>query len=463
MKTLREEAIAHFDSKDKRSFNEIYKGQDNLFEDVDDMIDPRFRKLFESVYDNKGKLRQLREMNQEQAAPFLEMLEDEEACEHLRQSLLKEIPLKVKKEIKQGLSEGSVEDMIKALTIHFGVESKDDVTDLSEKEQQEMMGSIMGICAVADRMDMIAEMIQAAIKLQEGLFRSTKTPIPRSKYVDNAQNRKLDRVGQEYGEQEYETEPGVIPGALMKAGEGISDFFSGIGGLIVKIVAAIAIELAPVAGLIHNICRMAIQDYGGGPGTTANIAGIVIFGLMCMPTFRGFIKIPTRESENNNNTNSKLFENIYKLSEEEKGSPGVTDSTYNFSGKEPGPSDDGVPGGHNRSGMGGSDGQTTQSKPGYHTNSQLGHEPAKGDSTRESFEKIYNDKHLQEMTARCECCNKPFNSKDGGISTYAFDSYVRKERPVDFCESCAVDILGDEYWNLDEDEIKRIIEDEYFE
>jgi len=73
------------------------------------------------------------------------------------------------------------------------------------------------------------------------------------------------------------------------------------------------------------------------------------------------------------------------------------------------------------------------------------------------------ERKLNEMTAKCDCCNKAFSSKDGGITTTVYDSYIGSERPVDFCESCTVDILGDEYWNLDEDEIRRIVEDEYFE
>jgi len=54
---LREEAIQLYDSGDSRSFNEIYKGREDLFENVDDLIDPKFRKLFESIYDESGNLR----------------------------------------------------------------------------------------------------------------------------------------------------------------------------------------------------------------------------------------------------------------------------------------------------------------------------------------------------------------------------------------------------------------------
>lgn len=49
MKRIKE-AYALFDSSDTRSFNEIYSGKEDLFEGVDDMIDPRMRKLFEETY-----------------------------------------------------------------------------------------------------------------------------------------------------------------------------------------------------------------------------------------------------------------------------------------------------------------------------------------------------------------------------------------------------------------------------
>jgi len=44
------EAIQLFDSGDTRSFNEIYAGKENLFEDIDDVISPKMKALFESVY-----------------------------------------------------------------------------------------------------------------------------------------------------------------------------------------------------------------------------------------------------------------------------------------------------------------------------------------------------------------------------------------------------------------------------
>jgi len=50
MRKLKEEAITLFDTGDQRSFNELYEGQEHLFTDVDDLISPKFKKLFEETY-----------------------------------------------------------------------------------------------------------------------------------------------------------------------------------------------------------------------------------------------------------------------------------------------------------------------------------------------------------------------------------------------------------------------------
>jgi hypothetical protein len=51
MKKIKE-AVKLFDNGDTRSFNEIYAGKEDLFEDIDDIISPKMKKLFESVYAN---------------------------------------------------------------------------------------------------------------------------------------------------------------------------------------------------------------------------------------------------------------------------------------------------------------------------------------------------------------------------------------------------------------------------
>lgn len=52
MKRLFEEAVAMFDGGESCSFNEKYKGKEYLFEDddIDSIIDPRMKKLFEETY-----------------------------------------------------------------------------------------------------------------------------------------------------------------------------------------------------------------------------------------------------------------------------------------------------------------------------------------------------------------------------------------------------------------------------
>jgi hypothetical protein len=49
MRKMRE-AIQLFDTGDSRSFNDIYAGKEDLFEDCDDIISPKMKALFESVY-----------------------------------------------------------------------------------------------------------------------------------------------------------------------------------------------------------------------------------------------------------------------------------------------------------------------------------------------------------------------------------------------------------------------------
>jgi hypothetical protein len=57
MRKLREEITAMFDDGDKRSFDEIYGDRMDLFEDVEDIIDPKMKKLFEATYQT-GSLQQ---------------------------------------------------------------------------------------------------------------------------------------------------------------------------------------------------------------------------------------------------------------------------------------------------------------------------------------------------------------------------------------------------------------------
>ena len=73
---LREEAIALFDDGDSRTFEDIY-GKGQIFEDNEDIIHPKMRKLFEEVHESnqpiQGASRRIRETKLEEA----EQLEEE--------------------------------------------------------------------------------------------------------------------------------------------------------------------------------------------------------------------------------------------------------------------------------------------------------------------------------------------------------------------------------------------------
>jgi hypothetical protein len=75
MRRLREEAIQLFDNSDRRTFDEIYKDKMDLFEDVDDIIDPRMKKLFEATYQT-GNVQQKRLREEFEDEPSEEELEE---------------------------------------------------------------------------------------------------------------------------------------------------------------------------------------------------------------------------------------------------------------------------------------------------------------------------------------------------------------------------------------------------
>jgi len=72
---LTEEAIRLYDDCDQRSFDDIY-GKDHVFEEVDDLIEPKFKRLFEDTYQvcNVQNNKRLRE---EQISEETEHLEEE--------------------------------------------------------------------------------------------------------------------------------------------------------------------------------------------------------------------------------------------------------------------------------------------------------------------------------------------------------------------------------------------------
>jgi hypothetical protein len=60
MKKRFNEAIQMFDTGDTRSFSDIYEGREDLFEDseIDNIISPRMKALFESTYSEANRLRE---------------------------------------------------------------------------------------------------------------------------------------------------------------------------------------------------------------------------------------------------------------------------------------------------------------------------------------------------------------------------------------------------------------------
>jgi hypothetical protein len=66
MRKLTEEATRLYDDpNDTRTFAEIYAGKDSLFEDVDDIISPKMKALFESVYGSTHSTRLREEVSAE--------------------------------------------------------------------------------------------------------------------------------------------------------------------------------------------------------------------------------------------------------------------------------------------------------------------------------------------------------------------------------------------------------------
>jgi hypothetical protein len=77
MRNLREAAYSA-SSDEKRSWDEVYGDGFKLFEDTDDLIDPRFKKLFESVYEGgKPHFERLREAAEDKSKKEEKDPEDE--------------------------------------------------------------------------------------------------------------------------------------------------------------------------------------------------------------------------------------------------------------------------------------------------------------------------------------------------------------------------------------------------
>jgi hypothetical protein len=107
---IKEEVIRMFDGNDYRSFEEIYGKDSSLFEDVDDVIDPRKRKLFEEIYRNNNQIRlkednedkqQLTENKEETFENKFELSEDRKADLKLKEDTFQEKYQTEKEELRE--------------------------------------------------------------------------------------------------------------------------------------------------------------------------------------------------------------------------------------------------------------------------------------------------------------------------------------------------------------------------
>jgi len=188
-----QEAIQLFDDQDQRSFNELYEGKEDLFQDnVDDLIAPKFRKLFEATYQtgnmSNKRLREslnengdcpecggqggdcvceLREcglnyqtgnmsnkrliesvqLREDTSSEFLETILDnwDHFIELVLPELAKQIPLATKKRIRAEVKDKSMKEVVKACLDELGVEGPEDVEELSQQDA----GTLMAACFVA--------------------------------------------------------------------------------------------------------------------------------------------------------------------------------------------------------------------------------------------------------------------------------------------------------------------------
>jgi len=406
-KRLKEETIQLFDSKDKRSFNEIYKGQEDLFEDCDDLIDPRFRKLFEETYGSTQNLKQLREEAGENISKWECVEATLDVWDDIKDSgpkMLAQIDLKQRKELKSMMEGKSIKEILKSSLEEMGVESESDINNLSDKEKATIISIAIFAAEINDDWDSLKSILENGIKLneskiREGFFKDEEK-VRYDTYTDNAQNRKLGRAGEKYVKDRW-TEPSTIKKigrSLAGLGRAIVGFFIGaIAGAIPGVIAIVyglaktniiskglesvsSIANTEIVGDLTRVGGAAVAEIGTKvvwlDGMVIAIVGAVIAGAA-----GAAIAKMTEENE---------FESIYKKLKENEGYQSVKSEEHNFSGDEAGPSGDGVPFCHNSSKMGGQ-GCACQSGHDYKNNPSLGHEPPKGDSTKihEAFEKIF--------------------------------------------------------------------------
>jgi hypothetical protein len=166
MTKLREEAIQLFDGGDSRSFDEIYGKENTLFEDVDDVIDPRMKKLFEATYQT-GQLQQkhLRERRIKEGlfdkddflTRLIKKLSDPTQAAKFKKKVLGLTPYSTKKEILE--SDLDLEAFAQSSFEDFGISSGAELRELSEQEQQQALSSVMLAAAVLDKFDELLAII----------------------------------------------------------------------------------------------------------------------------------------------------------------------------------------------------------------------------------------------------------------------------------------------------------------
>jgi hypothetical protein len=273
-KYLKEEAIALFDSGENRSFDEIYGKDNQLFnEGIDDIIDPKMKKLFEATYSSATQglktLREkqtLREGDQQDAVQAV--LENWDATVEGIKAGYKQLPLKIRKALEERAADMSLEEIIEGVCEELGIETAEDLNDLSEEDKQKLVGSLLFTAIAKNALDELKSLLTSGIhKLTEayeitkepGFFRSgVKTDW--SEYVNNTTNQKLGRVGQKYGFSTTKI-PSKFSQGLSKAAEPIKRIAGFIG---LMITGALGMAIIPAVATFIDVFKLKVMADAGG-------------------------------------------------------------------------------------------------------------------------------------------------------------------------------------------------------
>jgi antitoxin component of RelBE/YafQ-DinJ toxin-antitoxin module len=492
-KTYLKEAIELFDDGDTRSFNELYEGKEDLFSDVDTLIHPKFKKLFEETYlVGNEKQTRLREARPDWSAPDVDPVKKIDSTfnktkKTARDKVLGAINGIAKSYHKviteayaqganpyiQGLSDSAMEKLF--LDVKMGRKTAREAAtqlirprkggwedfkgvDQSEGERVMADGMTRGITEWgADALEygdwqsggFIGggwEVIKNAIKfplrmitriagfvvLPIDLIRAAKALASSLRFTKGSDVEEYYHKVQDLVEKMFEAAVKNDKGLNVREDIQLTDpdtFWNEANaiseqlGLDLDNVLEImnnassadeaAMEICDAYQLDTEECDM-IYDILDIPGDRNCVSGILdesakkklgrksqferiyenglnygpangyreldnrndgVPGAINRSGFGGSRGNAVRQSTPNHSSNAPLsrkFESIFK----ECSNPSGAADNNPRSGPKPG--GDGVPGGHNRRGMGGSDPATNQSTPGHHSNAKLGHEPAMG-------------------------------------------------------------------------------------